>query len=299
MAWYHILRGWGDERALSRSSTPFSLFLASSCLKPSSVIVNSGSHIRQLDPLTYVLDRPDGRGNYVSHLVAGLGARFLATLYDLVLEAILYAALVSLISWVNPLRLSSVLLGFMAVHVGYHLLFEVLTRGQSPGKNVVGLCVVGEQGHPPTLRQLLWRNLARIVDVLPVGYGLGGVVGLVWPPPRRIGDRVARTYVIYTEPLRELLWRVRCGPAFYSTSRDAYLLQSFILRADSIDPPTAQRIAEKLAVRLMRHYRFDEPDLVELFSRGQFYEFLEQLYLREHTAASAELGQREPQSGHE
>lgn len=55
----------------------------------------------------------------------------------------------------------------------YMVLFEVLDRGRTPGKRLLGLRVVHDDGTPIDWSSSLIRNLLRFVDMLPTGYGLG------------------------------------------------------------------------------------------------------------------------------
>ena len=243
-------------------------------------------NIRQLDEFTYVVDcaRPDGK--FSPHLVAGLGARFVAKLYDGAIIAAFFGvgafALIqfgpALPRWVWPIA-------FLFADTAYHLFFELLTAGQSPGKNVVGIRVVSAAGVPPAAGQMFVRNIARLLDFLPFAYFAGGVRALLHPPAHRWGDDFARTLVVYREPFRDMLFRIRCGPEAYSTSLDAFLLESYLLRAPLLEPASRDQIAAVLAERFQRRYAIGEDHLVRLYDQHRFHEFLEQLYLRERARA--------------
>ena len=56
---------------------------------------------------------------------------------------------------------------------GYYIFFEMLWNGQSPGKRLVGLRVLKADGTPITLTESIVRNLVRLIDFLPLFYGLG------------------------------------------------------------------------------------------------------------------------------
>jgi uncharacterized RDD family membrane protein YckC len=68
--------------------------------------------------------------------------------------------------------------------------------GASVGKLFTGLCVVRADGRPLGFGAVVVRNLMRFVDVLPVVFLLGGVVVLLGPESRRLGDLVAGTTVV-------------------------------------------------------------------------------------------------------
>jgi len=83
---------------------------------------------------------------------------------------------------------------------GYFVLFEWLWNGQTPGKRLLKLRVIREDGRPVTLWEALARNLLRIFDavpgfVLPV-YSVGLITIFMNQRDQRIGDMFAGTVVI-------------------------------------------------------------------------------------------------------
>ncbi|HVF35631.1 MAG TPA: RDD family protein [Candidatus Saccharimonadia bacterium] len=94
------------------------------------------------------------------------------------------------------------LLGLFCVVWGYPVAFEVLRDGQTPGKQIVGLRVVHANGTPVGWLASVVRNLMRTVDMLPFGYGIGVVAGLVDRRGRRLGDIVAGTLVVHADATR-------------------------------------------------------------------------------------------------
>lgn len=79
-------------------------------------------------------------------------------------------------------------------------MFEVLWGGATPGKKIMGLAVVRDDGAPVDWGAALTRNLLRTVDFLPVLYGVGLASMLVSRDFQRLGDIVAATVVIHREP---------------------------------------------------------------------------------------------------
>jgi len=88
------------------------------------------------------------------------------------------------------------LLAQFAIETGYFIFWEMLTRGRSPGKALVGLCVVQRNGLPIELGSTMVRNLLRIVDLLPANYVVGLISMLLSPSGERLGDHAAGTIVI-------------------------------------------------------------------------------------------------------
>ena len=78
----------------------------------------------------------------------------------------------------------------------YPVLFEVLWRGQTPGKRALGISVINDDLTPVTLGPSLVRNLLRVVDFLPVFYLAGLVTMLSNRRFQRLGDLAAGTLVI-------------------------------------------------------------------------------------------------------
>ena len=80
---------------------------------------------------------------------------------------------------------------------GYYLSFEMLLRGQTPGKRLMGIRVLRDDGLPVGLRECAVRNLVRAADMMPFPtYLLGGVVALYQRRGKRLGDMAAGTVVV-------------------------------------------------------------------------------------------------------
>jgi uncharacterized RDD family membrane protein YckC len=83
---------------------------------------------------------------------------------------------------------------------GYFAVFEWWWNGQTPGKRLMKLRVIREDGRPVTLWEAVARNLLRIFDaipglVIPI-YSVGLIAIFVSPRDQRIGDLFAGTVVI-------------------------------------------------------------------------------------------------------
>jgi len=86
------------------------------------------------------------------------------------------------------------------VFAGYFIFFEWLWNGQTPGKKLLKLRVIREDGRPITLWEAMARNLLRIFDaipgfVLPV-YSIGLITIFANTRDQRVGDIFAGTVVI-------------------------------------------------------------------------------------------------------
>jgi len=134
--------------------------------------------------------------------VAGLGSRFLAQLLDVLVflgaGVVLGLALAGITAATRNTTLVAVLgivLSLLLVF-GYFPVLEGLTSGQTLGKRVARLRVVGDRGEPVTVAQVAIRNLVRIADFLPVGYGVGMVAIFAGSKGKRLGDYAAGTVVV-------------------------------------------------------------------------------------------------------
>jgi uncharacterized RDD family membrane protein YckC len=90
---------------------------------------------------------------------------------------------------------TTLLLNFVVVEAG-RMLMELLWRGQTLGKKVLGLRVMDERGLKLRPSQVVIRNLLRAVDVLPLFYALGGLISFFSARSQRLGDLVAGTVVV-------------------------------------------------------------------------------------------------------
>ena len=83
---------------------------------------------------------------------------------------------------------------------GYFIVFEWVWNGQTPGKRLMKLRVIREDGRPITLWESIARNLLRIFDavpgfVVPI-YSVGLIVIFLSDRDQRMGDIFAGTVVI-------------------------------------------------------------------------------------------------------
>lgn len=136
--------------------------------------------------------------------LAGLGRRLIAGIVDLTLLAAVAVALLGVVAAIVPMATlaGSVSFAVLAIvpTVG-PLVLELVGRGQSPGKRLLGLRVVGRDGAPATAGQLFLRNVMRLVDFLPFGYFVALSVMLVSRHGQRLGDLVGGTVVAREDAL--------------------------------------------------------------------------------------------------
>ncbi len=150
-------------------------------------------------------------------LLAGAGNRFLAVLVDLLIQGLaLVGLLVVLVLAFWALRSASpetaeavvegaglwvfagLILVYFLVQWGYFTLFETMWAGQTPGKRLLKIRVVREDGRPVGFAEAAIRNLLRVVlDSQPGNlYAVGFVTGMLNLRFKRLGDYAAGTVVI-------------------------------------------------------------------------------------------------------
>jgi uncharacterized RDD family membrane protein YckC len=80
----------------------------------------------------------------------------------------------------------------------YHVGFEVFGNGQTPGKRIMGIQVVGSNGSPVDTGASFLRNLLRFADGFLYLYLIAFITMAVSPGFRRLGDWAGGTLVVYT-----------------------------------------------------------------------------------------------------
>lgn len=142
--------------------------------------------------------------------LASIGNRFLACAIDhalQVLTIIVMAIALTLIAnysslgdqfanapkWVKAVLIVIVFL----ILSGYFAFFEWIWNGQTPGKRLLKLRVIREDGRPVTFWEASVRNLLRTLDMMPAPFYSIGLISLfVSSSDQRIGDMVAGTVVV-------------------------------------------------------------------------------------------------------
>ncbi|MFB6208041.1 MAG: RDD family protein [Candidatus Nanohaloarchaea archaeon] len=138
---------------------------------------------------------------------AGLGKRAVANVVDtlwLIVGLVIPFMIVTFLSIfllpsnigdavMSVLLLLSQPLGFIALF-GYFIYFEA-NGGQTPGKKLVDIRVVTENGGEPGYQESAIRNVLRLIDALFL-YVVGLAVIMMTEHDQRIGDLAAKTVVV-------------------------------------------------------------------------------------------------------
>jgi hypothetical protein len=85
----------------------------------------------------------------------------------------------------------------LAIYFLYHYVLEPVMHGHTPGKRMAGVRIAARDGGTPTAGALLTRNVFRLLDSLPVFYGVGLAATMSTRDHLRIGDMAAGTLLVY------------------------------------------------------------------------------------------------------
>ena len=204
--------------------------------------------------------------------LAGGGNRGFAALVDFIIASVIFGGALFLMQQAlnlfgqGALSLSGVLLLVtLFITWSYFVLLEWLWQGQTVGKRMYGLRVIGEDGSPATFTAVLVRNLARIIDFLPAVYAVGLLTIIVTPRSQRLGDLAAGTYVVRA-PKPQLdyfslrtVTPVGAGKAVETRTMPGEmqrLVREFVSRELKLDDKDRRRIAAQIAARV-RPYALD------------------------------------------
>jgi uncharacterized RDD family membrane protein YckC len=211
--------------------------------------------------------------------LAGLGSRFIAQLFDWIVKFVVFMFVATLVSFISvfvelsmgswfdrpsTLVLSLFIIGIYLLLLSYGLFFEAFWKGQTPGKWLVGIRVIRENGSPLNFQASAIRNFLAIADFLPSLFLLGAVIVLLTSKRQRLGDMAAGTIV-----LRERLGDLGKAPEVaireYATEKYAFtnfqlanltmtdrtVLREFLRRCNYLDGHDGPRLAKRLAKRYL------------------------------------------------
>jgi uncharacterized RDD family membrane protein YckC len=135
-------------------------------------------------------------GVTIDLILAGLGSRFVASLFDLTLKALLILGVIMAAVQLGDLGIALYSVISFAIYFGYDVAFEVLANGRTPGKRWTGLRVLRDDGRSVDLLSSVIRNVVRLVDGLPLSYLPAMISIFVTKHNQRLGDLAASTIVV-------------------------------------------------------------------------------------------------------
>jgi uncharacterized RDD family membrane protein YckC len=128
---------------------------------------------------------------------AGPVPRALAWMVDAAIRSALYAALATLLHGLGQVGMGLLMIAMFLLEWFYPVGFEVLARGQTPGKKLLGLRVLRADGAPLGWSRSTVRSLLSFADFLPFGFAAGLTAMLLDRRSRRLGDLAAGTVVVH------------------------------------------------------------------------------------------------------
>ncbi len=199
----------------------------------------------------------------VSLPVAGAGARAFAFLIDWHIRLLLALAWFCAAALVYNGRLSlappdasdsrwfgAVIAPALAIYFLYHYVLELVMRGRTPGKRMAGVRVINRDGSTPGIGALLIRNVFRLIDSLPVFYGVGLITVIATHEHRRIGDIAAGTVLAYENPATPSASAPEVSTAYAPHDAVAAELVSELLeRWPRLTPEARRQLAMQLLAR--------------------------------------------------
>lgn len=141
---------------------------------------------------------------FIQYPVASVGDRIVAFLLDRLI-LIAYSVFIFALFINIEMRVTWLWYAFLGIPwIFYHLFFEVVMNGQSPGKRVMKVKVVRLDGTPPTIGNYLMRWIFSFIDY----YFLSGVIAMLviatGGKGQRLGDLVAGTSVVKLVEQKEI-----------------------------------------------------------------------------------------------
>lgn len=186
---------------------------------------------------------------------------------------------------------------------GYFIFFEWLWDGQTPGKRLLKLRVIRDDGRPITLWEAIARNLLRVFDAAPGFfvpiYSVGLIVIFLSGRDQRVGDIFAGTVVIrersdeaptfaetFSNPVADAAFRrVQPRTDFVAnvtslTSPEIEVVESFLRRRWDLTERQRLWMAWRIALPLMFKLK-PEYDLATFSYEGFLEEVLHQFHARQ------------------
>jgi hypothetical protein len=117
---------------------------------------------------------------------------------------------------------------------------------------MAGIHIVTRSGGPPGIGALLTRNVFRLVDSLPLLYGVGLVATFATRDHVRIGDMAAGTILVYERP--DVILPERATPTAASSEQalrnsDAEVITELLTRWPQLESAARQHLATAILTR--------------------------------------------------
>jgi uncharacterized RDD family membrane protein YckC len=178
--------------------------------------------------------------------LAGPVPRACAWAIDLAVRVGILIVLSVILGQLDRLGMGFMLICIFLIEWLYPAVCELRFDGATPGKKLMHLRVVNDDGTPVTLAAAFVRNLLRAVDFLPFLYGVGLASMLINREFRRLGDLVAQTVVVYRQEPRHaaaIADAPPLAPPRPLSVEEAHAIVEFAERARELTPERAAELA--------------------------------------------------------
>ncbi|KGN35559.1 hypothetical protein N803_06505 [Knoellia subterranea KCTC 19937] len=200
--------------------------------------------------------------------VASVISRVASRLIDLVITAVL--AFVGLFvtgmlvgSLSGAVARSALLVFVVGLTVILPVVFETVTRGRSPGKYVMGLCTVRDDGGPITLRHSVIRHLVGFVEFYLLQGAPAIIAAVIHPRAKRLGDMAAGTHVMSLRHSLQVIAPPEAPPALEHWVRGSDIgpmpaslaigVRQFLTRTGSLSPQSRHHLGQDLCAQVLTH----------------------------------------------
>lgn len=206
--------------------------------------------------------------------LAGVGSRFLAIVVDSLIKSGAIMLVIGTLTIIgnsihlnifggavsylkSSLTISILFFGALAgfIMIGYYVFFEALWNGQTPGKRILGLRVIKENGASISIIESVIRNFLRVADFMPSFYILGAITILANAGCKRLGDFAAGTLVVKIASefvpvlIPEMEVETPLQPVSMSRLEEAdyHLVRNFIIRRNELKSDVRHRLSGIIA----------------------------------------------------
>jgi uncharacterized RDD family membrane protein YckC len=177
---------------------------------------------------------------------AGLPARFYAFLLDWLIRLGVLYGVATVARLMGGIGIAFWIILLFALEWFYPVVFELGRSGSTPGKKILGLKVVMDNGLPITPAASVTRNLLRAADFLPFLYGFAIVSMLLRRDYKRLGDLAAATLVVHQPQAvtrRSLENVAPVAPTRVLPARDQAVLIALAARAKTLSVERLDELA--------------------------------------------------------
>jgi uncharacterized RDD family membrane protein YckC len=240
---------------------------------------------RKDQPLDSTIDVVTPENIAFEYRLAGPFRRLPAFLLDMCLKFGVLLLLSMLVGWTvgvasSGLAMFIIFVMYFVIAWFYGVLFETFCNGQTPGKRVMGLRALTDNGRPIDGMQATLRNLLRVADLAAPLVAM--LVTTLNRRYQRLGDLVAGTIVIVEERQwltgvakledpRAIQLAAYLPPNFVVSRSLAKALATYVERRRFFTPPRRREVARHLAVPLLERFGLPADTSYDLLLCALYY----------------------------